>query len=94
MGGFLLREGNTVTHIRKAALVCNKCGERLDIDPNIEQPFVSSFMQRKSTWIDWLEVANNHHLCPACAKVYNACKAEMEAELKRLAGIKTIAFEI
>lgn len=41
-----------------------------------------------------MEVSRGHHLCPACAKVYADRKAEMDAELKRLAGIDSIEFDL
>lgn len=83
-----------MTHIRKAALVCDKCGARIDIDPAVDNPFFSRFLYEDASWKDWMEVADGHHLCPACAKAYRERKAEMEAELKRLAGIDTIEFDV
>ena len=83
-----------MTHIRKAALVCDKCGERMDIDPSVDNPFFSHFTQAESAWRDWMEVVPGHHLCPACAKAYNDCKAEMDAKLRRIAGVKTIEFDV
>lgn len=83
-----------MSHIRKAALICDKCGERLDIDPAVDDPFFSRTVQLESPWRRWMEVSRGHHLCPACAKVYADRKAEMDAELKRLAGIDSIEFDL
>lgn len=83
-----------MTHIRKAALICNRCGERVDIDPSVDKPFFSSFTKEGAAWGRWMEVQADHHLCPACAAAYRERKAEMEAELKRLAGIETVTFDV
>lgn len=83
-----------MSHIRKAVLVCDKCGERLDIDPAVDDPFFSRMLQSESAWSEWAEVSKGHHLCPNCAKAYAARKAEMDAELRRLAGIGTIEFDL
>lgn len=83
-----------MTHIRKAALICDKCGERIDIDPSVEKPFFSSFTKEGTEWEKWMEAYSDHHLCPACAKAYRDRKAEMDAELKKLAGIETVSFDI
>ena len=83
-----------MSHIRKAALICDKCGERLDIDPTVDDPFFSRTVQLESPWRSWMEVTRGHHLCPACAKAYVERKAEMDTELKRLAGIDSIEFDL
>ncbi len=83
-----------MSHIRKSALICNKCGTKLEIDPDVKDPFFSFTTQLESSWCDWMKVSEDHHLCPECAKEYNAKKAEMEQELKKVAGIKTIEFDI
>lgn len=82
-----------MTHIRKAALLCDVCGETIEIDPDIEHPFASSFVHRESAWRDWIQAEGNH-LCGKCAAPYLAKKREAEAELKRLAGIKTVEFDV
>lgn len=76
-------------YIRKAALICDKCGQRQDIDLPLGSPFLNSLTQVQSNYKDWLKVENNH-LCPDCAKVYTQAKTDMEAKLKELAGIITL----
>lgn len=84
--------GGIVTHIRKAALVCNRCGAPQKIDPTVDDPFSSSLAQRESAWAGWLKADAGHHLCPPCAEEYSRRKAEMGAEPKRPAGIETASF--
>lgn len=90
----ILKRNFVMTHIRKAALICDKCGAQMEIDPSVDKPFFSHFVQEESAWKDWLAVTRDHHLCPACSKEYNDCKAEMDAKLKQIAGIKTIEFDV
>lgn len=83
-----------MTHIRKAALVCNRCGAPKEIDPTVDDPFSSSLAQRESAWAGWLEVGAGHHLCPPCAEGYGGRKAEMGAGPKRPAGIEAASLDL
>ena len=82
-----------MAHIRKAALVCDKCGERLDIDPEVIDPFFSSILLRDSAWRDWSKVAGRH-LCPTCSAEYREVKAECDRMMKEASGARTIECEL
>lgn len=82
-----------MAHIRRACLVCDQCGERIDIDPSIEDPFLSATMKRDNPWTDWIHV-RGRHLCPGCAERYREVEAEAERMLDEAAGIKKIEFDI
>lgn len=82
-----------MTHIRKAAILCDRCGARIDIDPDVASPFSSSILHRESAWRDWIEVENGRHLCPECAGHYREVKRRMERELREAAGVRTIDFD-
>lgn len=83
-----------MTHIRKAILICDKCGARLEIDPAVSDPFFSGIAQRDTPWREWLRIGGKHDLCPDCAGAYTDKQAEYERELKKLAGIKTIELDL
>lgn len=84
-----------MSYIAKAALFCDKCGARVDLDPQYRLPLTFSPMATDGTPIaGWMAVDKTHHLCPECAKAYAAKKAEMERELRELAGIREIKFDL
>ena len=79
----------------KAAIFCDRCGSRVDLDSKLVLPSTFSPIATGGTPISgWLKVDGSHHLCPGCAAAYNAKKAEMERELRGLAGIREIRFEL
>ena len=81
-------------HVRKAAIVCDKCGSKVEVDPTKDRIIISSFMEPGDPLTGWLDLGSNRHLCPTCAGPYLAKKREMEAELRRLSGGRTIEFDI
>ena len=84
-----------MTYIAKAALFCDRCGARLDVDPERGEPRLMSAIATEGTPLEgWIRLDGGHHLCPVCAKEYEAKRAEMERELKRFAGIKEISFDL
>ena len=74
-----------MSYVAKAAIFCDRCGSRVDLDPIVTDGTPIS---------GWLKVDESHHLCPGCAAAYKAKKAEMERELRELAGIREIRFEL
>lgn len=84
-----------MSYIVKAAIFCDKCGKRVDLDPEFRLPMAFSPITTDCTPIaGWMKVDDSHHLCPDCAGAYNAKKAEMERELRDLAGIREIKFDL
>lgn len=78
-----------MTHIRKALLFCDVCGFEKVVNPQIDDPFCSSYQKEECDIKEWMKVEENH-LCPNCASVYSKKREEMQRELDRLAGIKRI----
>lgn len=84
-----------MSYIAKAAIFCDRCGKRVDLDPEFRLPITFSATSTDRTPISgWMRVDESHHLCPDCAAAYNARKAEMERELRELAGIRDIRFDL
>lgn len=84
-----------MSYIAKAAIFCDKCGKRVDLDPEFGLPMTFSPISTDCTPIaGWMKVDASHHLCPGCADAYSAKKAEMERELRELAGIREIKFDL
>lgn len=85
----------SMSYVAKAAIFCDRCGSRVDLDPKFMLPLTFSPLVTDGTPISgWLKVDESHHLCPGCAAAYKAKKAEMERELRELAGIREIRFEL
>ena len=78
-----------MSYVAKAAIFCDRCGSRADLDSTFS-PIVTDGTPISG----WLRVDESHHLCPGCAAAYNAKKAEMERELRELAGIREVRFEL
>lgn len=78
--------------IRKMFVVCDKCGDRREIPYEETDPFGAGALSDISR--EWFTPDRVHHLCPKCSATYKARKAEMDSELKRLAGIETIEVDI
>ncbi len=84
-----------MSYIAKAALFCDRCGVRVDLDPDFLMPLTFTPVSTSGTPISgWAQIEGSHHLCPNCAKEYNAKQAEMERELKEFAGIREIKFDL
>ena len=84
-----------MSYVAKAAIFCDRCGSSADLDPQFMLPLTFSPLVTDGTPISgWLKVDESHHLCPGCAAAYKAKKAEMERELRELAGIREIRFEL
>lgn len=81
-------------HIRKAAVICDRCGTKVEVDPNVKHVIISSFMEPGDPLAGWLHVDGGRHLCPTCASPYLEKKREMESELRRLSGGRTVEFDI
>ncbi|MBR2683017.1 MAG: hypothetical protein IKE22_07125 [Atopobiaceae bacterium] len=81
-------------HVRKAAVICNSCGTKVEIDPDIKHVIISLFAEPGDPLAGWLAVEGGRHLCPTCAAPYLAKKREMETELRRLSGARTVEFDI
>ena len=81
-------------HVRKAALVCNSCGAKVEVDPTRDRIIISPFARPDDPLTGWLDLGGDRHLCPTCAKPYLEKRREMEEELRRLSGTSTIEFEI
>ena len=80
-----------MSYIAKAAIFCDKCGKRVDLDPEFGLPMTFSPISTDCAPIaGWMKVDASHHLCPGCADAYSAKKAEMERELRELAGIRVL----
>ena len=79
--------------IKKQFVICDKCGASQEINFTMEDPFgIAAMPDPKRD--GWLAVDRGHHLCPSCAAVYKKRQAECDRELKELAGIKTISFDV
>ena len=83
-------KGSTMPFIRKAALVCDRCSKRVDIDPEIDQPF--SAINRGKGYDGWIE-AREKVLCPECAEGFRKLIAENKRRENEYLGIATIEFE-
>lgn len=78
--------------IRKMLVVCDRCGASREIPLEETDPFSPASMSGVSK--EWYTLDRVHHLCPECGAAYKSRKAEMERELKMLAGIKTIEIDL
>ena len=78
--------------IRKMLAVCDKCGDKAELPFTEDDPFYRFTPGEVPE--GWFAPDRGHHLCPACAAVYKARKAEYDRELKKLAGIETIEIDI
>ena len=85
--------GGHMPLIRKTVAVCDRCGASVEIDCKYEDPF-TSFASEGRPWAGWMRVDEAHCLCPDCARAYREKRAEMERELKALAGIRTIEIDL
>ena len=81
-------------YICKAAVICNKCGAKAETKSLGRDPFASAFDDNPLREAGWISTGVDVHLCPDCAAPYNAKKKEMEEELRRLSGVRTIEFDI
>lgn len=80
--------------IRKA-VICNRCGERLDLTPGATVPDSFSQAFLKGTELEgWTRFGEDHHLCPDCSSIYRAKRREMEDELREFVGMGTVDFEL
>ena len=73
-------------HIRYAKLVCDKCGKEVEMDPSIEHPFSSSFVQSEQPYRDW-GMVKGKHLCDSCYPAYVKARKDMESELDARFGL-------
>lgn len=79
--------------VRKMVVVCDKCGNHQEIAWSEDDPFsVAALPDERRA--GWFTPDHDHHLCPSCAAAYKAKEAEMQRELKRLAGISTIEIDV
>ena len=78
--------------VRKMVAICDKCGAVAELPFTETDPF--NHLAPGDVPDGWFAPDRAHHLCPACAEVYKARKAEYDRELKKLAGIKTIEVDI
>lgn len=83
-----------MSYIVKAALFCDKCGKRVNVEPDTRPPILDPTATRDTSLEGWINVGREHHRCSECAPVYLTRKAEMEKELKQLAGVKEITFDL
>lgn len=84
-----------MSYVAKAALFCDRCGARVDLDLDLLMPLTFTPVSTSGTpFSGWAQIEDSHHLCPSCAKEHNAKKAEMERELKEFAGIHEIRFDL
>lgn len=84
----------TVPLIIIKTLICDRCGERLDLAPEATVPESFSPAFLKGTELEgWMRFGENHFLCPDCSSIYRAKRAEMESELRKFAGIGTVEVE-
>lgn len=66
-----------MTYIAKAALFCDHCGESFVWNMDF------GWDEADNPVLGWYKVDTRHHLCPDCAKVYNAKREEFEQQLKQ-----------
>lgn len=84
-----------MTHLARSALFCNGCGARVDLDPTRPLPETFAPIATAGTPLaGWARLGGGRHLCPECARVYEARRREMESELERLCAIDASAFEL
>lgn len=80
--------------IKRTLIRCDACKRTVEAPDDIEtlgiRPHVPGFEHLDG----WITTQGTHHLCPSCARPYLAKKAEMERELKRLAGIETLELDL
>ena len=81
-------------YVCKAAIICNKCGAKTETKSIGYDPFTPAGNDDSLKNAGWISPQRGIHLCPDCAVPYNEKKKEMEEELRRLSGVKTIEFEI
>lgn len=81
-----------MTYIARAALFCDRCGARQECEPSPKPPIIP--ISPDEPLSGWMNVDKTHHLCPKCAGEYKRKEAEMQAELKKFAGIRDIHFDL
>lgn len=78
----------------KRLMRCNSCGKTVELAADLEKLGFGGIAARNAGLGDWVDAGGNHHLCPDCSKPYLAKKAEMERELKALAGFETVEVDL
>ena len=80
--------------IRKTFLRCDSCRKTVELPNDFTGCGFGGAAARDAGFGDWVDAGGGHHLCPTCAVPYLHKKADMERELKRLAGFDTIEVDL
>lgn len=79
----------------KAALFCDGCGERVDLDPAKALDMKFGPIALKGTALEgWREVRQAKHLCPECAADYAEMERDFQRQLDEKLGIGRVEFDL
>ena len=80
--------------VRKAAVICDRCGAKQEFDPKSEHPLMSGFSTRGTPLEGWCEVDGGKCLCAACTEEHAAIVERHRRELREFMGVNAVEFEI
>ena len=83
-----------MTLLRKAALFCDGCGTRLDLDPDIAANLRFGGVCASDEVAGWRELSSGEHLCPKCNREYSEKEKEFANQLAGMVGRHGITFEL
>ena len=81
--------------VRKAALFCDGCSIRVDLDPDRAAHLKFGTMALRGTDLEgWREAKPGKHLCPSCAEEYAEVEREFQQRLDRMLGSEPVRFDL
>ena len=83
-----------MTIIKKAALFCDGCGKRQDLEWKDADTLLSPISTRGTYLEGWHAVDREKHLCPECYPAYAEREERMRRELREMVGGRSIEFDI
>ena len=83
-----------MTLLKKAALFCDGCGMRLDLDPDNAGHLKFGGICGSVEVAGWRELNTGEHLCPECNREYSEKEKEFAEQLKGMIGKHGVEFKL
>lgn len=80
--------------VRKAAVICDRCGAVQEFDPQKKDPLMSRIGNRGTDLDGWEAADGGKCLCPICASEYREMVERHKSEMREFMGTPVIEFEI